>query len=105
MANLFERLGQPSPVKTKIKQPHKDDPAQRLLDWLQRWSRPTVRARDICQYGPHANRKLECVVSSAEVLVKNGWLTPIKANRHDTHEWRIVRKPILHPTVLRETAE
>jgi hypothetical protein len=96
MATLFEKLGQPPPAPIKKAQKL---PAQLLLDFLQRWPKPTVTARNVCQFGPHANRKLENVISSAEVLVKSGWLTPIKANRHDTHQWQIIKKLVVHPTV------
>ena len=54
MVSLFERLdkGRPPPTR-KAQEP---SPAQKLLDWLQHWSKPTVSARDICIYGPNAIR-------------------------------------------------
>jgi hypothetical protein len=103
MASLFERLdkGRPSPIKKT----QKPSPAQKLLDWLQHWTKPTVSARDICIYGPNSIRAWESAIDSAEILVKNGWLVPIKTRRHDMHEWQVVRKPIVHPTVAIVTAE
>jgi len=97
MASLFERLDEGRPPPTKKAQ--KPSPAQKLLDWLQHWTQPTVSARDICIYGPNAIRDRESAIASAEILVKNGWLVPIKTRRHDMREWQIVRKPIIHPTV------
>jgi len=107
VASLFERLDKmrPPPVKEPSKQARKLLPAQKLLDWLQHWTKPTVRARDICIYGPNSLRDRERAIDSAEILVKNGWLVPIKTRRHDMLEWQIVRKPIVHPTVAAEAAE
>jgi hypothetical protein len=94
VVSLFERLGQPSPVKAKI---HKDDPAQRLLDWLiNRWTEPTITARNVCQFGPRPYRKLKDVINSAEILTRQGWLVPTKTRRH---EWQVVRRPIVRPTI------
>jgi hypothetical protein len=103
MVNLFERLdkGRPSPIKKT----QKLSPAQKLLDWLQHWAKPTVSARDICIYGPNSIRDRESAIDSAEILVKTGWLMPNKTRRHDMHEWQIVRKPIIHPTVATEAVE
>jgi hypothetical protein len=76
-------------------------PAQKLLDWLQRWDRDVVCARDIHVYGPGSLRhQKKSVTDSAEILVKNGWLTPVPT-RHG-HKWRIVRRPIADPTILAE---
>jgi hypothetical protein len=100
MATLFERLnrGRPPSVEQKIKQSHKD-PAQQLLDWLQRWRHPTVSSRDICIYGPRPIRDRESAIKSAEVLVRHGWLVPHKTRRQDMKHWQIVRRPIVYPTV------
>ena len=80
-------------------------PAQKLLDWLQHWTKPTVSACDICIYGPNSIRDRQSATDSAEILVKNGWLVPIKTRRHDMREWQIVRKPIIQPTVATEAAQ
>src|SRR5262245_32131520 len=97
MASLFERLdkGRPSPIKKT----QKPSLAQKLLDWLQHWTKPTVSARDICIYGPNSLRDRRSAIDAAEILVKTGWLMPNKTRRHDMHEWQIVQKPIIHPTV------
>ena len=104
MATLFERLGkgrpppaEPGGVARKLL------PAQKLLDWLQHWTEPTVSARDICIYGPNSLRDRRSAIDAAEILVKTGWLILNKTRRHDMNEWRIVRKPIVHPTVAAET--
>jgi|SRR5215471_9599761 len=80
-------------------------PAQRLLDWLQHWAKPTVSAREICMYGPNTVRDRKRAVDAAEILVKEGWLVPIKTRRRDMYQWGIVRKPIIHPTVAAAAAE
>ena len=84
MATLFERLdkGRPAlPTEKATKQP-----AQKLLDWLQYWTKPTVSARDICIYGPNSIRNRDKAIEAAEIPVKTGWLIPNKTRRHDMHE-------------------
>jgi len=95
---LFERLAKnrPAPTEERTKQA---DHAQKLLDWLQRWTKPTITTRDIHIYGPQSIRDRESTISSAKVLVDYGWLIPLKAHRRDMHKWHIVRRPIVHPTV------
>src|SRR5215831_14217007 len=81
-------------------QPRKElEPAQKLLDWLQRWPENTVTVRDLRVYGPRSIRNRKDAISSAEILVANGWLKPIKPSRPDTYAWQIVRKNIVHPAV------
>jgi hypothetical protein len=81
-------------------QPRKElAPAQRLLNFLQRWPENVVTVRDVRVYGPRSIRNRKDAISSAEVLVANGWLKPIKPSRPDTYAWKIVRKNIIHPTV------
>jgi hypothetical protein len=74
MTNLFERLAQsrPAPTEEKVKV----DPAQKLLDWLQHWSKPTISTRDIHIYGPNSIRDRESAINSAQTLVDCGWLIP-----------------------------
>ncbi len=100
MANLFERLsaGQPSAAEKAQDR----SAAQKLLDWLQRWEKPTVRVRDIRVYGPYALRNQKSVTDSAEVLVKNGWLIPVQTRQYNGHKWRIVRRPIADPSIAAE---
>jgi len=98
VASIFDRLAHSRPSPTQKAQ--KPEPAQLLLNWLQRWSKPTVTAREIRIYGPTSIRDRESVISSVEVLVAHGWLVPHKPPRRDMRQWRIVRKgPIVHPTV------
>jgi hypothetical protein len=121
MASLFERLdaGRLPPAEEKIKQPPTEQPrplptekkikqspsdlelAQRLLNWLQRWNKPTVCIRDIHIYGPGSIRNKKNAVNAAEVLVNYGWLTPLKPHRYDMRKWRIIRRP---PIVAPEVA-
>jgi hypothetical protein len=87
-------------IETPEKEPaQKPSEAQQFLDWLQRWPKPVIRRRDIRIYGPAAIRDRRTMINSAEVLVKNGWLTPVKARQHNGFKWMVVRRPIAHPTV------
>ena len=99
MANLFERLSEGRPAQEPDPKPT-PSAAQKLLDWLQRWDKPTVCVRDIRIYGPGSLRNQKKATDSAQVLVKNGWLTPVQTRQG--HRWQIVRKPIAHPTVAAE---
>jgi hypothetical protein len=75
-------------------------PAQKLLDWLQRWNKPTVSWRDIHNHGPRPIRDRKSAIDAAEILVRNGWLVPLKPHRYDMHKWQIVRRPpIVAPEV------
>jgi hypothetical protein len=102
VASLFDRLakGRPPP-EAASKQSHKED-AQRLLDWLQRQTKSTISMRDIRIYGPGSIRDPKSAIAAAEVLVRNGWLIPLKPHRYDMHKWQVVRKPIAQPTVAAE---
>ena len=98
--NLFERLAQGRPAEAVVKPPHKDL-AQQMLDWLQRWPKPTVSSKEIYQYAPRSIRfDRENAIKTAEILVKHGWLAPLQTRRRDWRQWQVVRKgPIVHPTV------
>ena len=96
MVSLFERLDQGRPPPIEKAREHSS--AQKLLDWLQRWDKPTVRVRDIRIYGPGSLRKN--VTAPAEVLVKNGWLTPVQTRQG--HKWRVVRRLVAQPTLTAE---
>ena len=103
--NLFERLnkGRPPPAEEQIKPPHDElIPAQKLLDWLQHWAKPTVSAREIRIYGPKSIRDRQSALNSAETLVKYGWLIPTQTPRRDRRVWQIVHKSIVRPTVAAE---
>jgi hypothetical protein len=93
--NIFDRLdkGRPPPIKKA----QEVSPAQRLLNWLQHWNKPTICTRDICYHGPGPIRKREKASKAIEILVKNGWLVPDQSHRRDRQVWRIVRTPTLYP--------
>jgi len=88
--NLFDRLakGRPAPAEEKVKV----DPAQKLLDFLQRWPKTTISSRDIRIYGPKSIRDRESAIRSAQILAAHGWLVPHQT-RPDRHQWEIVRRP------------
>ena len=65
--------------------------AQRLLDWLQRWNKDFVSARDIRIYGPNPIRNQKDAVATARILARNGQLIPIGSRQPYLHKWRIVR--------------
>jgi hypothetical protein len=104
VANLFERLAAARPTSAEAKQPQKD-PAQKLLDWLRHRKKSTITVREICVFGPYSIRNRKSAIDAIEVLVKYGWLDPLKPRRHDAPEWEIVQKPIIYPTVPTEAAE
>src|SRR5262245_23249119 len=121
VANLFERLDArrpalpgkenganiPEPAQLPVTIPrgpllqtivpptdHRSPPIEKLLDWLvNRWPKPSVRVREICQFGPPAARNRKSAIALAELLAANGWLTPLKTRRHDMKMWQIVRGP------------
>src|SRR5262249_14731253 len=96
--NLFDRLRRPPSTEAALEQPSKE-PAQRLLDWLQTWDKPTIGAAEILMYGPRSTRKRRDADDATEVLVRHGWLIPNKTNQRNWRQWQIVRKPIVHPTI------
>jgi hypothetical protein len=98
--DIFERLDQRRLATEGVNstRTQKIQHAQRLLDWLQRWSKPTVCYREIRIYGPYP-RDRESTLNAAKILVENGWLTPIQTRRYDAHVWQVVRKPIVRPDV------
>ena len=68
--------------------------AGRLLGWIQNnWTQPTIRARDICRFGPNPIRDRESAIKTAEILERRGWLVPMPAPRWDTKIWRIAIGP------------
>jgi hypothetical protein len=96
--NLFERLSKGRPAEAAVKQPHKE-PAQLLLDFLQCWNKPVITTRQIRIFGPKSIRDRESAISSVEILVRRGWLVPLQARQRNWHQWQIVRKPTVYPTV------
>jgi hypothetical protein len=99
---IFERLNAVRPpARTTTRQSQTIWHAQRLLDWLQSWPEPTISARQICIYGPRPIRKREKAGNAAAILIKTGWLIPLRTHRYDMEAWRIVRAPILYPDCSR----
>lgn len=76
------------------KEPNEVDPAAELLKWLTfKWGKPTVSARDICQFGPRATKDLKSVLGLTEILMQRGILVPIPTpNRQNIRRWCIVRE-------------
>ena len=92
--DIFKRLSagrppeEPTPAPTPL-------PALRLLGWIQNnWTKPTIRARDIRRLGPGATRDRESMAKSTEILVKRGWLIPLKTRRYDAKKWQITIGPV-----------
>ena len=98
--NLFERLdqGRPAPQPKPVSQPGKD-PAQRLLDFIQRWPEPTICTKEILQFGPRIVRKQKDADNATKILEQYGWLIPQKTKQSNWRLWQIVRKPTIHPKV------
>src|SRR5262245_56951868 len=91
----------PAPVE-KAQEPS----AQRLLNWLiNHWSKPGITAREIQQLRPRVIRDQKSVSDATEILVRQGWLTPVETHRRDMRECQITRKPIVFPTITTETVE
>jgi len=108
MVSLFERLdkGRPPPAEDRPK-PEANTVSsqlardlQKLHDWLQNdWNKPTIRARDICRFGPNAIRDRKRAIDLAKILVGHGWLIPNQTRRRNMKEWQIVRGLSGYPTV------
>ena len=93
MGNLFDRLDRRRPpTEQRTEQP---DHAQLLLNFIQRWPKPTISSRDIRIYGPTVIRDRESAIRSAQILAAQGWLIPLEAR-----VWQVVRKK-LTPSVAR----
>jgi len=73
------------------KEPPAVDPAAELWKWITRWKKPTITARNICQYGPRP-RDLESVLSLTDALIRQKRLTPIKTRYAHMREFYIIRK-------------
>lgn len=96
MTTLIERLrkGRQPPIEETIEQLRRNSPQiEKLRDWLvNHWAKPTVTAREIRIYGPNSIRDGKIALSTAEILVEQGWLVPLKGRRRDMREWQIVPK-------------
>jgi hypothetical protein len=94
--DIFERLAATRPAPSK----EEPSPAQKLLDWLQRWNKNTISTRDIRRRGPGSIRDRKTAVAAAETLVQNGWLKRLEPHQYNMHKWEIVRRPpIVAPRV------
>jgi hypothetical protein len=100
VVSLFERLDKGRPPSTEVssERPQKIQHAQKLLNWLQRWNKPTVSSRDMRIYGPRP-RDRKSAFDSATILVEHGWLRPIQTRRYNAQVWQVIQKPIIFPTV------
>ena len=85
-------ITEPKKERREIERMQMGSPAQMLRDWLlTHWDKPSVAARDIQRFGPNSIRDRETAINLAEILVKDGWLVPLRSHRHDRHEWQIIR--------------
>jgi hypothetical protein len=94
--DIFDRLDRGRPP---IEKAQGISPAQKLLNFLQHWSKPTICMREVLIYGPRSLRNPASARDSAETLVRYGWLVPAKRHRRDMHKWEIVRKPVIPPVI------
>ena len=93
-ATEAKRISGAGAASSELLPAQKLPPAQKLLDWLQHeWTKDTVSARDIYTYGPRSIRDRQSATDLAGILVKHGWLIPIKTRQHNMEKWQIVRKP------------
>jgi hypothetical protein len=91
MTDLFDRLDRGrAPVEKKTNQ---KPPAELLLNWLEKWNRDFISARDIRVFGPSLIRNQKDAVAAARILVRDGKLIPIYSGsrRPYLHKWRIIR--------------
>jgi hypothetical protein len=81
----YEFRPKPEPERTR-----KPLLAQELLIWIQRhWKKPVVSLRDVCIFGPNSIRERQTALQQIEILVKHGWLVPMKPHRRDRLVWRL----------------
>jgi hypothetical protein len=101
VVTLFERLARSRPAQTEErKRPLTElEQAQRLLDWLQVWNKPSVSTKDIRCFGPGCLRDKERALKSAQILERFGWLTPSNPHQRKVRRWEIARRPIIQPAL------
>src|SRR5262245_34076720 len=85
--------------KPPIKKAPETSPAQKLLNFLQRWPKDTVSLRDLRQFGPKSMRNRQSMIDSTEVLVRHGWLAPTQGPQRNSRQWQVMRRPVVHPDV------
>jgi hypothetical protein len=99
-SNLFDRLDKKRPPRrSETDNSGLARDLQKLHDWIQHTKRSTIRMRDLCYLGPSSLRKREKVISLTDILVRHGWLVPMKVRRYDRREWQIVRAVDGNPTI------
>jgi hypothetical protein len=103
MTNLFERLSKERPSPSSTRKARQLEGAQKLLNWLMRWTKDTITARQICIYGPNSLRNRKRALDAAEKLVMNGWLIPRPARKYHHYVWQIVRRTTLDPNVMTDS--
>jgi hypothetical protein len=86
MPNETFLLADPPSAEQK-KQPREE--AEQLLNFIQRWPKPTISSRDIRIWGPKSIRDRESAIRSAQILAAHGFLTPLAARK-----WEVVREPL-----------
>ena len=89
MTTIFNRLARRRPPEPKIEQPSKE-PAQLLLNWLNRRPGTTITQREIRNHAPRPVRNKEIAIQSAEILAAHGFLTRI-----NSYTWKINRDPLI----------
>ena len=93
-ASEAKRISGAGAASSELLPAQKLPPAQKLLDWLQHeWTKDSVSARDIYTFGPRSIRDRQSATDLAGILVKHGWLIPIKTRQQNMDKWQIVRKP------------
>src|SRR5215469_5878525 len=81
------------PETKPIRETQEVSPEQKLLDWLQRWNKDTICAKNILQFDPNSIRKQKAADNATAILIKHGWLIPTKTKQSNWRRWQIVRKP------------
>src|SRR5262245_7896686 len=69
-----------------------ESPIERLQRFLRRWRSPIVSLRDLYTHGPHCDRNKQTALDLAQILVRQGVLTPIAAGRRNGMKWKNVPK-------------
>lgn len=87
--DIFEKLAQARPPAEEPAPRAVPLAAGRLLDWLQKWPQPTIRAKTLYQFGPHPTRDKESTLKLTAILERHGFLVPMRGCRYDSKWWRI----------------
>jgi hypothetical protein len=88
--NIFDRLSQHRSAAPPEEKPQPNNKsAQLLLNWLNRRPETTITQRQIRNHGPRPTRDKGTAIHSAEILVAQGYLTPI-----NSYTWKFNRQPL-----------